>query len=90
MECAIKAGRCRRFSQGVNMMARKNPVKAARSPSVIERLWQVRGPGPPEGTLHTPWLPSTKLYDFSWALTSRLNSQYSGFWQNAACLEGSE
>ena len=44
MECAIKAGLCRRFSRRVNMIARKNPVKAPRKASVIERLLKVRSP----------------------------------------------
>src|ERR1700746_1087824 len=44
MECATKAGLCRRLSRRVNMTARKNPVKAPRNASVIERLLNVRSP----------------------------------------------
>lgn len=48
MECATKAGLCRRLSRRVNMIASKNPVKAPKNASVIERLlngpslWPVR------------------------------------------------
>src|SRR5258706_15093128 len=38
MECAIKTGLWRRFSRRVNMIARRNPARAPRNPSVIERL----------------------------------------------------
>jgi hypothetical protein len=44
MECETKAGLCRRLSRRVNMMARKNPVKAPRNASVTERLLNVRSP----------------------------------------------
>src|SRR5580658_2286295 len=44
MEYATKAGLCRRLSRRVNMMARKNPVKAPRNASVIERPLNVRSP----------------------------------------------
>jgi hypothetical protein len=46
MECAMKTGRRRRLSRRVNMMASKNPVKAPRNPSVIERLLKVLRPWP--------------------------------------------
>ena len=46
MECVIKAGLRRRSSRRVNMMARRNPVRAPRNPSVIERLLKVRRPWP--------------------------------------------
>jgi hypothetical protein len=46
MEYATKAGLCRRLSRRVNMIARKNPVKAPRNASVIERLLKVRSPWP--------------------------------------------
>jgi hypothetical protein len=46
MECAIKAGLRRRSSRRVNMMARRNPARAPRNPSVIERLLKVRRPWP--------------------------------------------
>src|SRR5579864_1880319 len=46
MEYVIKAGLCRRFSRRVNMIATKNPVKAPRNASVIERLLKVRSPWP--------------------------------------------
>src|SRR5258707_14464682 len=46
MECATKAGLCRRLSRRVNMIARKNPVKAPRNASVIERLLNGRSPWP--------------------------------------------
>ena len=46
MECAIKAGLCRRSSRRVNMMARRNPASAPRNPSVIARLLKVRRPWP--------------------------------------------
>ncbi len=42
MEYATKAGLCRRLSRRVNMIASKNPVKAPRNASVIERLLKVR------------------------------------------------
>jgi hypothetical protein len=44
MECATKAGLCRRLSRRVNMIARRNPVKAPRNASVMERLLNVRSP----------------------------------------------
>lgn len=44
MDCAMKAGLGRRFSRRVNMMARRNPVKAPRNASVMERLLKVRKP----------------------------------------------
>ena len=44
MECATKAGLCRRLSRRVNMIARKNPVKAPRNASVADRLLNVRSP----------------------------------------------
>jgi len=46
MECATKAGLCRRLSRRANMIARKNPVKAPRNASVIERLLNGRSPWP--------------------------------------------
>jgi hypothetical protein len=46
MEYAIKAGLCRRLWRRVNMTARRDPVKAPRNPSVIERLLNVRRPWP--------------------------------------------
>jgi hypothetical protein len=46
MEREIKAGLRRRSSRRVNMMARRNPVRAPRNPSVIERLLKVRRPWP--------------------------------------------
>lgn len=46
MECAPKAGLCRRFSRRMNMILRKNPVKAPRNASVIERVLKVRRPWP--------------------------------------------
>ena len=46
IECAIKAGLRRRSSRRVNMMARRNPARAPRNPSVIERLLKVRRPWP--------------------------------------------
>lgn len=46
MEYATKAGLRRRLSRRVNMIASKNPVKAPRSASVIERLLKVRSPWP--------------------------------------------
>ena len=46
MECAMKAGLCRRFSRSVNMIASRNPVKAPRNASVIESLLNVRSPWP--------------------------------------------
>jgi hypothetical protein len=45
-ECAIKTGLRRRFSRRENMMASKNPVRAPRAPSVIEKLLKVRKPWP--------------------------------------------
>src|SRR5208282_2877147 len=45
-ECAIKTGLRRRSSRRLNMMARRNPVRAPRNPSVIERLLNVRRPCP--------------------------------------------
>jgi hypothetical protein len=45
-EYVIKAGLCRRFSRRVNMIETKNPVKAPRNASVIERLLKVRSPWP--------------------------------------------
>jgi len=46
MESEIKAGLRRRSSRRVNMMARRNPARAPRNPSVIERLLKVRRPWP--------------------------------------------
>jgi hypothetical protein len=46
MEREIKAGLRRRSSRRVNMMARRNPARAPRTPSVIERLLKVRRPWP--------------------------------------------
>ena len=46
LEYVIKAGLCRRLSRRVNMIASKNPVKAPRNASVIERLLKVRSPWP--------------------------------------------
>src|SRR6202158_5907551 len=46
MVYAMKAGLCRRLSRRVNMIASKNPVKAARNASEIERLLKVRSPWP--------------------------------------------
>ena len=46
MEREIKAGLRRRSSRRVNMMARRNPARAPRNPSVIERLLKVRRPWP--------------------------------------------
>jgi hypothetical protein len=46
MEYATKAGLRRRRSRRVNMIASKNPVKAPRDASVIERLLRVRSPWP--------------------------------------------
>ena len=46
MEREIKAGLRRRSSRRVNMMARRNPPRAPRNPSVIERLLKVRRPWP--------------------------------------------
>jgi hypothetical protein len=46
MECAMKAGLRRRLCLRVNIMARRNPVRAPRNPSVIERLFKVRRPWP--------------------------------------------
>src|SRR5580700_6430268 len=40
----MKAGLGRRLSRRVNMMARRNPVKAPRNASVMERLLNVRNP----------------------------------------------
>jgi hypothetical protein len=44
MECATKAGLCRRLSRRVNIRARKNPAKAPRNASVTERVLNVRSP----------------------------------------------
>jgi len=44
MDCAMKAGLGRRLSRRVNRTARKNPSKAPRDASVIERLLNVRNP----------------------------------------------
>ena len=46
IEYVIKAGLCRRLCRSVNMIASKNPVKAPRTDSVIERLLKVRRPWP--------------------------------------------
>jgi hypothetical protein len=46
MEREIKAGLRRRSSRRVNMMARRNPARAPRNPSVMERLLNVRRPWP--------------------------------------------
>jgi hypothetical protein len=46
MEREIKAGLRRRSSRRVNMMASRNPARAPRNPSVIERLLKVRRPWP--------------------------------------------
>jgi hypothetical protein len=46
MECTTKADLCRRLSRRVNIIARKNPVKAPRNASVIERLLNGRSPWP--------------------------------------------
>jgi hypothetical protein len=46
MECEIKAGLRRRSPRRVNMMARRNPARAPRKASVIERLLKVRRPWP--------------------------------------------
>jgi hypothetical protein len=46
IEYATKAGLRRRSCRRVNMMARRNPVRAPRHPSVIERLLKVRRPWP--------------------------------------------
>ena len=46
MECEIKAGLRRRSSRRVNMMARRNPARAPRNPSIVERLLKVRRPWP--------------------------------------------
>src|SRR4029077_5641605 len=46
MEYATKAGLRRRLSRKGNMIARKNPGKAPRRPSVNERLLKARSPWP--------------------------------------------
>lgn len=46
IEYVIKAGLCRRLCRSVNIIASKNPVKAPRNDSVIERLLKVRRPWP--------------------------------------------
>jgi hypothetical protein len=46
VEYVTKAGLRRRLSRKVNMIARRNPVKAPRHASVIERLLKVRSPWP--------------------------------------------
>jgi hypothetical protein len=46
MEYVTKAGLFRRPSRRVNIIASKNPVKAPRRASVIERLLKVRRPWP--------------------------------------------
>jgi hypothetical protein len=46
MEYVMKAALRRRLCRRVNMIARRNPVKAPSNPSVIERLLNVRRPWP--------------------------------------------
>jgi hypothetical protein len=46
MEYVTKAGLCRRLDRRVNIIASKNPTKAPRNASVIERLLKVRRPWP--------------------------------------------
>jgi len=46
VEYVTKAGLRRRLSRKVNIIARRNPVKAPRHDSVIERLLKVRSPWP--------------------------------------------
>lgn len=46
LEYVIKAGLCRRLCRRVNMIASRNPVKAPRNASEIERLLKVRSPWP--------------------------------------------
>src|SRR5256885_16334570 len=46
MGYVTKAGLCRRLSRRVNITASRNPVKAPRNASEIERLLKVRRPWP--------------------------------------------
>ena len=46
MEYVTKADLCRRLSRRVNMIASKNPVRAPRDPSVIDKRLKVRRPWP--------------------------------------------
>jgi hypothetical protein len=59
MECAINAGLRRRSSRSVNMTARRNPARAPRNPSVIERLLKVRRPWP---VRRFTYLPDSNSY----------------------------
>jgi hypothetical protein len=46
IEYVIKAGLCPRLCRSVNIIASKNPVRAPRNDSVIERLLKVGRPWP--------------------------------------------
>jgi hypothetical protein len=73
MEYVIKAALRRRLSRRVNMMARRNPVKAPSNPSVMERLLNVRRPWPVKRnpvyaivTVHTIARPRISDLPFRW------------------------
>ena len=80
IEYVIKTALRRRLSRRVNMMARRNPVKAPSNPSVMERLLNVRRPWPVKRnpvyaivTVHT--IARTRISDlpFRWNLQLALS-----------------
>ena len=77
IEYVIKTALRRRLSRRVNMMARRNPVKAPSKPSVMERLLNVRRPWPVKRnpvyaivTVHT--IARTRISDLPFRWNSQL------------------